>query len=651
VATRGESRTLGAIGIYQLSTECTFALVQRVIVSVRRRGDAELADFEVPTDLTGAELAEQFAGILGAPGGTAPLTIQLVSRGRVLAPRETLAEAGVWDGASLVLARAEDPLEVTALLPVASGRGRLAMLPISAPPALVLPPEEPRRRSLAPLLGVVVLALALLVGGLFLFRPLAPTPSASPVASPAPTAPLATQTPQPAVTLLSLAVATPAPTGVDDRATWAQLLGQLDLVWGSDWPSSISLLQAFHTQHPTQTGATDKLYAAFVEYGRALRDAGAASDAAEQFQQAIRLAPQRLEARDELAALAPVPTEPAVAAAPPGNEPRVAAPPAPPAAEPRLVAAPAPPPPGASGPPETSAPADQPAPADAPPSGPPPATAPNCDSSDVDKACPLADGSQVQAAIDAPAGRQFYWFGVPTPDMRLQIRVDGPACPCGLLVFSDQVDEAVQPLASAAAGASTLTVLDQVMPDPGAYVLELVPDQASDPRTDGYVLAVSLQPRLPDPSPTPPAAVEQPPPLPTPTPVLVPVPPVAARQASEAVERLRALGFQAQVSGADLFSATGAGTVAAQDPPAGTSLPSGSNVMLLVATGNVVVPAVLGMSEQDATTALRQAGLDLTIRHARQSNVPAARVANASPGPGSVLPAGSNVLLTISQGE
>jgi hypothetical protein len=257
----------------------------------------------------------------------------------------------------------------------------------------------------------------------------------------------------------------------------------------------------------------------------------------------------------------------------------------------------------------------------------------------------------VQAAIAAPAGRQFYWFGVPTPDLRLQIRVDGPACPCGLLVFSDQVDESTQPVASAIAGASTSTVLDQLVHDPGAYVLELVPDQASDPRTDGYALAVSLQPRPPDPTPTPVPAVEPPPPQPTPTAVLVPVPPVAARQASEAVERLRALGFQAQVSGADVFSAAGAGTVGAQDPPAGTPLPSGSSVMLLVATGNVVVPAVLGLSEQDATTALRRAGLDLTIRHARQSNVPAARVANANPRPGSVLPAGSNVLLTISQGE
>src|SRR5207244_124600 len=72
--------------------------------------------------------------------------------------------------------------------------------------------------------------------------------------------------------------------------------------------ATIALLQAFHTQYPTRVVATDNLYAALVEYGRALRTAGDASSAADQFQQAVRLQPQRIEARAELAAMAPEPT-------------------------------------------------------------------------------------------------------------------------------------------------------------------------------------------------------------------------------------------------------------------------------------------------------------------------------------------------------
>jgi beta-lactam-binding protein with PASTA domain len=131
----------------------------------------------------------------------------------------------------------------------------------------------------------------------------------------------------------------------------------------------------------------------------------------------------------------------------------------------------------------------------------------------------------------------------------------------------------------------------------------------------------------------------------------VPVPPVASRSTSDAVERVRAVGLVARTQTADRYSAAGPGTVAAQDPPAGSLLPPGATVVLLVASGDVLVPDVVNLPEQDAWVALHEAGLEVETRHARRSNVVAGRAAEVSPGAGDGLPAGSTVVLTISQGN
>jgi hypothetical protein len=384
-------------------------------------------------------------------------------------------------------------------------------------------------------------------------------------------------------------------------------------VWGVDWPASIGLLQAFHSQYPTQANATEKLYAAMVEYGRALRDAGATSAAADEFEQALRLAPQRFEARDELTALTPIPTAVPVQAP-------IAAPVAP---------QPTPVPP----------PVRVPAPTATPPPPPPTVdTSPGCDVTDPDIACPLANGSRIENLIQAPAGRHYYWFGIPTSGMLLHIEVNGEACPCSLRIFSDQT-----PIAAG------LAVLERTMPIPGAYVLEVAPDQ-NGTNDAAYLLEFALQPPpTPTAAPVVEAATETP--APTSTPVPVPVPPVVGRTASDAVDRVRAVGLEARTQTADRYSPGGVGSIAVQDPPAGSLLPPGASVTLLVASGNVVVPDVIGMFEQDAWNALHGAGLDVDTRHARRSNVDAGRTADVNPGGGSVLPAGSTVVLTISQGN
>jgi hypothetical protein len=127
------------------------------------------------------------------------------------------------------------------------------------------------------------------------------------------------------------------------------------------------------------------------------------------FEQAVRLAPQRLEARDELAALRPTSTEAATPASTPA-----------PPVVPQPTSVPLP----TRGPAPTLAPLP---PAIDTPRDP---TPPACDVRNADIACPLADGSRVQDSLAQPDGRHFYWFGVPRPGMRLHVEAAGQACPC-----------------------------------------------------------------------------------------------------------------------------------------------------------------------------------------------------------------------------
>ncbi|MDQ6670024.1 MAG: PASTA domain-containing protein [Chloroflexota bacterium] len=617
--------------------------MQRIVVAVRRRGEALETDVEVPTDVSAAELAERLARSLGAPAGNARLELRAVSLGRALRPDETLDEAGLWDGTTLVLARSTDPVELGAgvgsALAIVNAPTRLAVLPIPEPPVLALPVVEPAPRPIVPFVALGVVLLALLGAGTFwLARARESAAPAAPISAPvvaaqptaeAPFVPTTARPSEPPATSSAVGQA-----AADEDSAWRELLARLDRVWGVDWPASIALLQAFHGQYPTRTEATDKLYAALVEYGRDLRDAGAANAAADALDQAVRLQPRRIEARAELDAMAPAPTP----------------------AQPLSIPAPVPPPA-----PVVRQPAVTPVPLAAPPVAPPPApvetpveTPPEpapvaCDVRAGESACPLAGGSRVQDTIGVPNDRHYYWFGVPVPGMELRVEASGPACPCTLLVFSDQVDDGNTPIASALATDASATVLDGSMPEPGPYLLELVPSQAGSDPDALYTLAFDL---LNPPTETPVAVAEDAsaPPSPPPAPVPVFVPPVVARAASEAHDRVSAVGLVPRLQTADRYSPGGAGTIGAQDPPAGTAVLPGSDVRLLVASGNVVVPAVVGLLEQDAWTALHDVSLEIVVRHLPRSSVEAGRAASVDPPAGAIVPAGTPVLLIISRG-
>ena len=101
-------------------------------------------------------------------------------------------------------------------------------------------------------------------------------------------------------------------------------------------------------------------------------------------------------------------------------------------------------------------------------------------------------------------------------------------------------------------------------------------------------------------------------------------------------------------------STIAAGFVISQSVAAGTTLPYGSYVDLVVSIGpppNVTVPNVVGMAQADAQSALTSAYLAVgTITQAYSDTVPSGNVISQAPVSGTSIATGSAVNLTVSQG-
>jgi serine/threonine protein kinase/beta-lactam-binding protein with PASTA domain len=132
------------------------------------------------------------------------------------------------------------------------------------------------------------------------------------------------------------------------------------------------------------------------------------------------------------------------------------------------------------------------------------------------------------------------------------------------------------------------------------------------------------------------------------------VPPVAPGTVVEAAEQaIRDAGLAPVRSGAAReYSATvPPGAVVRTDPPAGTALPGGSRVTLVVSRGvepprQVRVPLVIGRSVGEATRALSSIGLEVEV----ERNFPFdrgddAQVLQQSHGPGSMVDRGTTITL------
>jgi serine/threonine-protein kinase len=134
----------------------------------------------------------------------------------------------------------------------------------------------------------------------------------------------------------------------------------------------------------------------------------------------------------------------------------------------------------------------------------------------------------------------------------------------------------------------------------------------------------------------------------------VTVPDVQNRTFQEAEELLGTRGLTARYIG-DVFSETvEPGRVVTQNPSPGETVEAGSIVGLEISRGlqTVVVPQVVGLTEDDAQRALREAGL-VPVKDGTEfsDEVEVGIVLSSAPGEGEAVPQGSRVGYVVSGGQ
>jgi serine/threonine-protein kinase len=133
-------------------------------------------------------------------------------------------------------------------------------------------------------------------------------------------------------------------------------------------------------------------------------------------------------------------------------------------------------------------------------------------------------------------------------------------------------------------------------------------------------------------------------------PTQVAVPRVAGQPRAQAVHTITALGLRAAVQTA-ASSNVPPGRVISTNPRAGTLLPTGGTVGVLVSNGpeTVPVPDVTGELENTAAVNLTDAGLKAGTVTEVDSNEPPGTVISQNPAGGSLIPMGSTVDLNVAR--
>lgn len=131
----------------------------------------------------------------------------------------------------------------------------------------------------------------------------------------------------------------------------------------------------------------------------------------------------------------------------------------------------------------------------------------------------------------------------------------------------------------------------------------------------------------------------------------VKVPDVAGQTAAEAVSAIRSAGFQAKTAG-QVSTTVNKGLVIGTSPAAGNSADKGSSVTITVSqgTGTVAVPALVGLSQVEATADLTTAGLTTRVVQAASNLVAEGDVITQDPAAGLQIDVGSTVAITVSTG-
>ncbi len=131
-------------------------------------------------------------------------------------------------------------------------------------------------------------------------------------------------------------------------------------------------------------------------------------------------------------------------------------------------------------------------------------------------------------------------------------------------------------------------------------------------------------------------------------PKLAKVPVLVGSQRSLAVQQIRSRGFSPSVE--EVENKAPQGQVIRQAPSAGSQLPPGSSVSIVVSKGEeqASAPNVIGKERAGAVEAVREAGLKPVVQE-QQTEVPSqvGRVTDQFPPPGSELKPGSTVTLVV----
>ena len=132
----------------------------------------------------------------------------------------------------------------------------------------------------------------------------------------------------------------------------------------------------------------------------------------------------------------------------------------------------------------------------------------------------------------------------------------------------------------------------------------------------------------------------------------VQVPTVVGLSYPDAERRLASAGLVATLGRERSVADAPKNTVLAQVPPAGESAERGSAVVLDVSEGvdRVVIPALAGLSRDDATRVLADIGLTLGDVTEQPSDTARGTILGSSPLVGYTVPKGSRVAVTISAG-
>ena len=132
--------------------------------------------------------------------------------------------------------------------------------------------------------------------------------------------------------------------------------------------------------------------------------------------------------------------------------------------------------------------------------------------------------------------------------------------------------------------------------------------------------------------------------------VMVRVPDVSGMSQSEARTAIEGAGLKVGDVSTEDAAGVDKDDVVRTDPVSATSVQRGSTVSIVVASGNVAVPDVSGMTQDEATTALRESDLTVVISDQRSTTEDQSldgTVASTSPGAGEVVAAGTSVTVTL----